>query len=131
MAAFTAKDPSDKAAFLSKWERVLSDSSLVKKTILYGGLVAGHVVCHNWFGDPEVGYWIGKPFWGKGVASQALAELLRLVPTRPLYARVASDNLASIRVLEKCGFEKIGVEKGFANARGQEIDEWVLILKSV
>jgi RimJ/RimL family protein N-acetyltransferase len=47
---------------------------------------------------------------------------------RPIYARVAKDNVASLRVLEKCGFTITGQAKGFANARGEEIEEWILEL---
>jgi RimJ/RimL family protein N-acetyltransferase len=57
-----------------------------------------------------------------------LRELLGVVPDRPLYARAAADNAGSVRVLEKCGFVLTGHERGFANARGEEIDEVVLTL---
>ncbi len=80
------------------------------------------------FGKPEVSYWIGKPYWGKGVATRALSAFLFHVKVRPLYARVAKDNIASLRVLEKCGFARIGEDKGFANARGEEVEEFILRL---
>ena len=67
--------------------------------------------------------WVGNEFWGNGIATQALTELLRTVEDRPLYASAASDNAASLRVLEKCGFRKRGSAKAFAKARGAEIDE--------
>jgi RimJ/RimL family protein N-acetyltransferase len=85
-------------------------------------------VCHAWFGEPEITCWIGKEFWGRGIATRALAEFLRLVEARPLLARVARDNVGSIRVLEKCGFEPCGENRGFANARGEEIEERVMKL---
>src|SRR4029453_19193159 len=75
-------------------------------------------------------YWIGREFWGRGIATQALAVLLSAVKTRPLYARAAKDNIASLRVLEKCGFTITGYERGFANARGEEIEEVVLELQA-
>jgi RimJ/RimL family protein N-acetyltransferase len=75
-----------------------------------------------------VGYWLGKPFWGQGIATAALRALLLEVRNRPLYARVAKDNLASLAVLTKGGFTVIGEDIGFANARGQEIEEWLLRL---
>jgi RimJ/RimL family protein N-acetyltransferase len=128
MAAFTAKDPEDRAAFMAKWAKILGDDSLTKKTILFGGQVAGTVSAFvaPWSGQLEVTYWIGREFWGKGIATQALALFLSSVKTRPLYARAAKDNLGSIRVLEKCGFAVVGYERGFANARGAEIEEVVL-----
>lgn len=128
MAAFTVKDPADWAAFLSRWDKIRADLSLTAKTILVNGKVAGSVLVHSWFGDPEVSYWLGRQFWGRGVATYALSELLTLVLTRPLYARVVKDNMASLRVLEKCGFTVCGEDRGFANARGAEVEEFILVL---
>jgi RimJ/RimL family protein N-acetyltransferase len=125
MAAFTAKDPYDRKAFDEKWKKILSDETITIRTILFNGEVAGHVVCHSWFGDPEVSYWIGKEYWGNGIATRALALLLEELKDRPLYARVAKDNTGSVRVLEKCGFVLSGSDKGFANARGEEVEEFV------
>jgi RimJ/RimL family protein N-acetyltransferase len=51
-----------------------------------------------------VGYWLGRSYWGRGIATRALALFLPLVPARPLYAHVASHNTGSMRVLVKCGF---------------------------
>ena len=75
-------------------------------------------------------YWIGREFWGKGIATKALAVFLSAVKARPLYARAAKDNIASLRVLEKCGFAITGYERGFANARGEEVEEVVLELRA-
>lgn len=128
MAAFTAKDPADRHAFDAHWRKILGDSTVTLKTILYLGQVAGYVVCHSWFGEPEVGYWIGRQFWGKGIATRSLALFLDIITHRPLYARVAKDNLASKRVLEKCGFSVHGEDKGFANARGVDVEEYIFML---
>ena len=133
MAAFTAEDPADRAAFMAKWAKTLGDDSITKRTILFGGQVAGSVSTFvaPWSGELEVTYWIGREFWGKGIATKALAALLSAVKTRPLYARAAKDNVASVRVLEKCGFMIAGYERGFANARGEEVEEVVLELRPV
>ena len=128
MAAFTAKNPADKEAFAAHWTKILRDESTTNKTILVDGRVAGHVSSFVQLGKQEVTYWIGREYWGKGVATQALSQLLAQVQTRPIYARAAKDNVASIRVLEKCGFAITGEDKGFANARGQEIEEFILTL---
>jgi RimJ/RimL family protein N-acetyltransferase len=128
MAAFVAKDPADRDAFDTKWAKILTDDDLTVRTILFEGQVAGNVACHCWFGEPEVCYWLGRPFWGKGIATAALADFLGLVERRPLYARVAKDNRASLRVLEKCGFTACGCDKGFAHARGTEVEEVILKL---
>ena len=130
MVAFTVKDPADREAFAAKWARILGDAAIVKKTILVGGQVAGNVVRFAQCGKPSVGYWVGKQYWGRGVATKALAEFLRHVTARPLYARAAKDNQASLRVLEKCGFTICGEAKEFANARGAEVEAWLLVLRA-
>ena len=132
MAAFTAKDPRDRAAFMSHWEKILSNATNTIQTILVDGKVVGSVSSYEDEGRPEVTYWLGKEFWGKGITTQALKEFLTYHnPTRPIYARVAKDNPGSRRVLEKCGFKVIGEDRAFANARGQEIDELVLELREL
>ena len=128
MAAFTAKEPSSYAAFLAHWTKVRADARITIRTVMAGGPVAGYVLSHPWFGAPEVSFWLGQEFWGQGIATQALADFLRIVTTRPLFARAASDNLASRRVLAKCGFALIGVESSFANARQAVIEEVIMRL---
>lgn len=131
MAAFTAKDPTDKEAFMKHWTRILGDETTINKTILFERLVAGNIVCYpdEETGDPEIGYWIEKLYWGKGIATEALLQFLDYFKVRPVYARVAKDNLASQRVLQKCGFTICGEGKGFANARGEEIEEFIMRLE--
>ena len=129
MAAFTPRDPSDRAAFMAKWTRLLADDTIIKKTILVNGRVVGTIARFELVGKSNVTYWIGKEFWGRGFATQALSLFLRDVPTRPLYASAARDNVASLRVLEKCGFRIIGIERGYAKARGEAIDEVMLELR--
>lgn len=130
MAAFTAKDPTDKIAFMSHWQKILDDDRIIKKTVLFNGQVAGHVSSFEQFGEPEVSYWIGRDYWGRGVATRSLSQLLDYVNIRPLFARVVKDNTASIRVLEKCGFKICGEDKGYSNARTEEVEEYVLKLPS-
>lgn len=126
MAAFTAKDPADREAFKAHWSRILSDESITIRTVLYKKQVAGHILCHTWFGEPEISYWLGREYWGKGIATSALVLFLELAGERPLYARCAKDNGASLRVLQKCGFKISGEDKGFSMARGQEVEEYIL-----
>jgi RimJ/RimL family protein N-acetyltransferase len=130
MAAFTSKDPSDKAAFLTHWKNILSNRDIQKMTILCNGGVAGSILKFEQFGNPEVCYWIGKQFWGKGIATCALLHFLPNIKVRPVYARAAKDNHASIRVLEKCGFERFDEDKGYSHARGKEVEEFILKLEN-
>lgn len=126
MAAFTAKDPADWEGFQIHWARILGDESIIIRTILFEGHIAGHILSHAWFGEREVSYWLGREFWGKGIATQALSAFLEIIEPRPLYARVVKDNVASVRVLEKCGFRISGEDRGFSNARGREVEEYIL-----
>jgi RimJ/RimL family protein N-acetyltransferase len=130
MAAFTAKDPTNQEAFTAHWLRNLANETTINKTIVCGGQVAGSVSSYEDEGKPEVTYWLGKEYWRKGIATWALqAFLAHTNKRRPIYARVAKDNLGSRRVLEKCGFTVINESTGFANARGQEIEELLLELR--
>ena len=129
MAAFTARDPADREAFDAHWSRILANPTVVLRTIVRGGQVVGSVSSYEDHGRPEITYWIGRPYWGKGIATWALTAFLAEANTvRPIYARVARDNLGSRRVLEKCGFRVIGEDRGFARARGEEIEELLLEL---
>jgi RimJ/RimL family protein N-acetyltransferase len=129
MAAFTSKDPTDREAFTSHWNKILAQPTVIVKTIVYDERVAGSVLSYETSGKPEVSYWIGKEYWGKGIATRALTEFLEHVnKTRPIYARSAKDNAGSLRVLEKCGFTITGEDKGFANARREEVEEFILTL---
>lgn len=129
MAAFTSKDPTDWGAFDAHWSKILEDDSVTIKTVLVAEEVAGHIGSFDRDGKPNVTYWIGREYWGKGLATWALTKFLHDFATRPVYASAAKDNVASLRVLEKCGFQLAGEEKGFANSRGEEIEELLLELK--
>jgi RimJ/RimL family protein N-acetyltransferase len=101
IAAFPARDWD---SFMAHWKRLLGDQTVVAMTVLVDNCVAGHVGSWKQDGQKMVGYWIGKEYWGMGVATKMLSMFLRNVDDRPLYAHVAKHNFASIRVLEKCGF---------------------------
>lgn len=129
MAAFTTKDPANQEAFTAHWHRILADPTVIIKTIIFNRQIARSVLSYEDEGKPEVSYWLGKEYWSKGIATWALTEFLAHIhKIRPIYARVAKDNFGSRRVLEKCGFTVISESKGFANARGQEIEELLLEL---
>jgi RimJ/RimL family protein N-acetyltransferase len=102
--AMVAFESRDRDAFDAHWAKLLADDSLLKKTVLVDGQVVGHIGSWTADGKREIGYWIDRAFWGRGIATKALTAFLRLEQTRPLYAGVAKHNLGSIRVLQKCGF---------------------------
>jgi RimJ/RimL family protein N-acetyltransferase len=128
MAAFSAKNPADMEAFMAHWTKILADDATIRRTILFSGLVVGNIASFERSGEREVCYWIEKEYWGRGIATMALAIFLADLKPRPLFARAAKDNIGSIRVLEKCGFKVCGYDKGFANARGEETEEVILNL---
>lgn len=125
LAAFMPKDPTDKTAYLTKHTKLLDDPTVNNQTILVDNVIVGSVAKFVMEGDAEITYWIDRKFWGQGVATKALKHFLTIETTRPIFGRVAFDNIGSQKVLEKCGFEKIGTGKGFANARQLEIEEFI------
>ncbi|MGK2860095.1 MAG: GNAT family N-acetyltransferase [Thermoanaerobaculia bacterium] len=125
MAAFPARE---RAAFMEHWARIAGDATAGTKTVVFRGNVAGNVVSWVLEGERSVGYWLGREFWGQGIATRALAQFLQLEPARPLYARVAKSHIASLRVLEKCGFTICGETKDVSSESGVEVAELVLKL---
>jgi RimJ/RimL family protein N-acetyltransferase len=123
MAAFPSRD---RDAFMAHWAKILANPTGPVRAILADGRVAGNIVAFAAGGETLVGYWLGREFWGQGIATRALAAFLQLVPTRPLLAHVAKHNVGSIRVLEKCGFTVVREEH--VTDGGREIDELVMEL---
>jgi RimJ/RimL family protein N-acetyltransferase len=128
MAAFTAPDHMDRDAFDRRWARLRADETIVHRVIVVDGEVAGSIGSWGEPGEREVTYWVSRSYWGKGIATNALNAFLAVEQSRPLTARIASDNVASRRVLETCGFRVVGTDRGFAEARSAEIEEYVLRL---
>lgn len=125
LAAFTPKDPNDKNAYIEKYSKFLVDPTINMQTIKLDDEIAGSVSKFVMDNRAEITYWIDRKLWGQGIATTVLKEFLTHEQTRPIYGRVAFDNYGSQKVLEKCGFIKIGKDKGFANARQAEIEEYI------
>ncbi len=125
LAAFMPPDPADKPAYLNKYTRLLKDPTVNNQTILLHDTIVGSIARFWMEGNREITYWIDRKYWGQGIATEALEKFLILEPNRPLFARVAFDNYGSQKVLEKCGFIKTGSDKGFANARQRETEEYI------
>jgi RimJ/RimL family protein N-acetyltransferase len=113
----------EREPFMAHWHTIMADGSCILRTVLFDGRVAGNMVSFLYFDKREVGYWIGREYWGRGIATEALRQFLREIGTRPLYAHVAKRNIASRRVLEKCGFAP------FASQAADAADEDVLVLE--
>jgi len=125
MAAFPARE---RAAFMAHWTKILGNKNVIIKTILFDGQVAGNVGSWEQPGERLVGFWIGREYWGKGIATKALSEFLAYVRARPLYAWVAKHNVGSIRVLEKCGFTISAEDKEASNTPGEKVEEVLMKL---
>lgn len=123
MAAFVSSTWKDREAYFAKWEGFLTDPNVNSWTILVDGNIIGSIGTYVMFGETCIGYGIGRDYWGQGYASRALALFLQQVETRPLHGRAASDNIRSIKMLEKAGFTRTGTERTFALARNEEIEE--------
>ncbi|HEX8077123.1 MAG TPA: GNAT family N-acetyltransferase [Chthoniobacterales bacterium] len=121
MAAFPSRSHD---AFMTHWAKIRTQETGILRTIVFQGEVAGNVVYWEQAGEGKVGYWLGKEYWGKGIASAALSQFLRIVKVRPLCAYVAKHNIGSIRVLEKSGFVLAGEEK-FSDADGTQGEELI------
>jgi RimJ/RimL family protein N-acetyltransferase len=128
MAAFTAEDPDDRKAFDAHVAMVMNLPDATLRAVTSDGYLVGTVSSFVLDGVMEVTYWIDRSNWGLGVASRALELLLQEVSQRPLRARVASDNVGSLRVLSKAGFKPVGTEVSYAPARRAEIEETLLEL---
>lgn len=125
LAAFTSGNPGDKTAYLAKQGQFLNEPTIHMCTIRANGTIVGSIARFFIESDAEITYWLDRRFWGRGMAQTALAEFLKLEHTRPLRGRVAFDNYASQKVLEKCGFRRIGQDTGFAQARQAVIEEYI------
>jgi RimJ/RimL family protein N-acetyltransferase len=123
MAAMPGRD---REAFEAHWARTMADDTALKQIVLVDGRVAGDVVSWEDGGQRLVGYWIGREFWGRGVATAALRLFVDQVRIRPLHAHVAVHNAGSIRVLEKCGFQRVETEAPVVGADG--IEEYLYVL---
>jgi RimJ/RimL family protein N-acetyltransferase len=126
MAAFTPDDPDDRTAFDAHMARVRTSPGITHRSVTCDGQLVGSIAAFVLDGRTEVTYWVDRAAWGRGIASRALELLMDLVPVRPLHACAASDNVGSLRVLQKSGFKIIRTENSFAPGRNSTIEETIL-----
>ena len=129
LAAFIPKDHDNKKSYLNKYKKLLAEPTINNQTIFLDKNIVGSIAKFMMGGNAEITYWIDRKFWRQGIATKALKEFLTIETERPIFGRVVFDNFGSQKVLEKCGFIKIGTEKGFANARQMEVEEFIYKLK--
>ena len=128
MAAFGARNQSDRGVFDHHWQDILNDSKITVRTILSDGEVVGSILAYHHDATPEISYWIDRSRWGQGITTAAVGQFLDEVAQRPIRARAVADNASSIRILERWGFQHVGEEQGFAPARGAVVRELILEL---
>jgi RimJ/RimL family protein N-acetyltransferase len=124
MAAFPARD---RDAFMAHWAKIMGAKTGTLQTIMFAGRVAGNIVSWEQSGERLVGYWLGREYWGQGIATAALSQFSSHVTVRPLVAHVAKHNIGSLRVLQKCGFTISGEDR-FPLADEKYGEEYILTL---
>lgn len=130
MVGYEGEPAQDRRSFEAKWDKIRVDEKTIARAIaLDDGAVAGYLVSFERFELREVGYFLGRAFWSRGIATAALSAFLQLETRRPLYARVSKRNAGSLRVVQKNGFVILRDDKWTPPTEGApEIEEWVLIL---
>ena len=128
LAAFVGKVAVEWAEFEAHWERNLAAPGNQHRTVVLGDRVVGYVGVFLQDGESDVTFWFERACWGRGVATSALQRFLGIVDRRPIRARVAAENVGSLRVLAKCGFRITGTGRGFAVGRGEMTEEFRLVL---
>jgi RimJ/RimL family protein N-acetyltransferase len=125
MAVWPSRERED---FMVHWADILRDPSNIAQAVMLGGQLAGNVGSFHRDGRRLLGYWIGKEFWGRGVASAAVAQFLQIEKTRPLFAWVALSNVGSLRVVQKNKFVVESIEKT-PGLSDEPIDDCLLVLR--
>ncbi len=115
-------------AFMQHWVRIRADENTMIRTILADDRVAGYVLSFVRHGAREVGYWIDRAFWGRGIATDALRAFLAIDRSRPLCARIAKHNAGSLRVATRCGFVVTGEDLQLPEVDPEQIEEFILTL---
>ena len=109
-----------------QWISKLSDDEFVRGVEFEGRLVGAVGYVPNDDGSAEIGYWIGKPYWGRGFATEAARALVNHCFRRERRPRLTcchfADNTASARVIAKLGFRLTGRGKGWCEARKEHIE---------
>lgn len=108
MAGYVSKD---KEAHLAHWEKIMKNRECITRVIELDGNVVGWLASWMSETDREVAYWVDRRFWGQGIATKALMLFQTEIKVRPLHARIFKTNVASNRVLEKCGYSVTGHEE--------------------
>jgi len=102
--------PRARNVYVVEWAQNLSDPTITARVILQGGVFVGAIGAFKLDGRDFIGYRVVRDRWGRGIATHAIGLLLAEVRTRPIWAHVVAQNIASRRALERHGFVVIGRE---------------------
>lgn len=110
----------------------ISESDIMKLAIEYDGQFVGMIGFVSKTGfyskTAEVGYWLGEPFWGRGIMTIALKLITKhafdTLKLKRIEAALYTNNQVSKRVLEKCGYELEGIAKSVVIKDNRFEDEW-------
>lgn len=127
--------PRDLAAFEGRWNEILDQDGncvspadrITPRVIIADGLLVGSINIVPEDGTDWIGYWIAREHWGRGIAKRAIALMVREFTRRPLYARVAAHNTASLRALESNGFVVARRIDVAADARHHPGERFILV----
>jgi RimJ/RimL family protein N-acetyltransferase len=108
MAGFPARDHD---AFMQHKARILRDPNVRLYAVLSNAVLIGSVGGFEQGDVRQICYGIGREYWGSGYATAAVRAFLPIESQRPLHAYTAPHNIASQRVLLKCGFVQTGSER--------------------
>jgi len=114
-------------AAASQWISGIDDNEVVRGITLDGVLIGVTGYLPDESGDSaEIGYWLGKDFWGQGFATEAVAALIAYCFRRERFTRLTCghymDNPASARVIRKLGFQPSGEGKYWCEARRRDVE---------
>ena len=114
---------------------VNNQNPVVNFAIVCNGIVAGSIGC-NLRDDiarksVEIGYFVGEPYWGKGIATEAVKQLTEFIVTRldiiRIEAHVFSSNKASMKVLQKNGFHLEAISQKAAYKNNELLDDYIWV----
>ena len=114
---------------------VNSQNPVINFAIVCDGNVVGSIGCQSKEDisrkNIEIGYFIGEPYWGKGIATEAVKHLLDFIATRldvvRIEAHVFAQNKSSMKVLQKNGFYLEGIRRKAVLKNNESIDEYLLV----
>lgn len=126
VARMTARTPFPYSEALARqWMNGIEPGEYVRCVTLDGMLIGAVGYIPERDGAAEIGYWIGKPWWGQGFATEAARALVRHCFTTAGYRRLTCahfvDNPASGRVIRKLGFHAVGTCSAWCDARHAEV----------